>query len=128
MVTSKGYGKRTPVSEYRLQSRGGKGIKTLNVTPKNGPIVGLKVVQDEEDLMIITALGTVIRTSMAGISLMGRNTQGVRLINIRDEDEVSTVARVDKSDEVSEDEDQDDAFSEETPNGPASGSEGTAEE
>ncbi|WP_426450416.1 DNA gyrase subunit A [Paenibacillus sp. S-38] len=103
IVTSKGFGKRTPVSEYRLQSRGGKGIKTLNVTSKNGPVVGLKVVQEEEDLMIITAFGTVIRTSMSGISLMGRNTQGVRLINIREEDEVSTLARVEKSEDSGED-------------------------
>ncbi|OPH53584.1 DNA gyrase subunit A [Paenibacillus ferrarius] len=99
IVTSKGFGKRTPVSEYRIQSRGGKGIKTLNVTDKNGPVVGLKVVQQEEDLMIITALGTVIRTSMDGISVMGRNTQGVRLINIREDDEVGTLARVQKNEE-----------------------------
>jgi DNA gyrase subunit A len=99
IVTSKGFGKRTLVSEYRIQSRGGKGIKTLNVTAKNGPVVGLKIVDDEEDLMIITALGTVIRTSMSGISMMGRNTQGVRLINIRDDDEVATLARVQKSDD-----------------------------
>ncbi|GAA4867542.1 DNA gyrase subunit A [Paenibacillus vulneris] len=105
IVTSKGFGKRTPVSEYRLQSRGGKGIKTLNVTPKNGPVVGLKIVQDDEDLMIITALGTIIRTSMSGISMMGRYTQGVKLINIRDEDEVSTVARVEKSEESSDEQD-----------------------
>jgi DNA gyrase subunit A len=99
IVTSKGFGKRTLVSEYRIQSRGGKGIKTLHVTPKNGPVVGLKIVDDEEDLMIITALGTVIRTSMSGISMMGRNTQGVRLINIREDDEVATLARVQKSDD-----------------------------
>ncbi|MEC0226816.1 DNA gyrase subunit A [Paenibacillus alba] len=99
IVTSKGFGKRTPVSEYRIQSRGGKGIKTLNVTDKNGPVVGLKVVEQEEDLMIITALGTVIRTSMDGISVMGRNTQGVRLINIREDDEVGTLARVQKNEE-----------------------------
>ena len=91
IVTSKGFGKRTPVSEYRIQSRGGKGIKTLNVTDKNGPIVGLKVVKNDEDLMIITASGTIIRTSMDGISMMGRNTQGVRLINIREDDEVGTL-------------------------------------
>jgi DNA gyrase subunit A len=99
IVTSKGFGKRTPVSEYRIQSRGGKGIKTLNVTEKNGPVVGLKIVQEDEDLMIISALGTVIRTSMSGISMMGRNTQGVRLINIRDDDEVGTLARVQKNDD-----------------------------
>jgi DNA gyrase subunit A len=106
IVTSKGFGKRTPISEYRLQSRGGKGIKTLNVTPKNGTVVGLKIVNDDEDLMIITAMGTVIRTSMSGISLMGRNTQGVKLINIKEEDEVSTLARVDKSEEPDSDEEE----------------------
>lgn len=99
IVTSKGYGKRTPMSEYRIQSRGGKGIKTLNVTEKNGPIVGLKVVENDEDLMIMTESGTMIRTSMDGISSMGRNTQGVKLIHIREEDAVATVTRVARSEE-----------------------------
>lgn len=99
IVTSKGYGKRTPVSDYRSQNRGGKGIKTLNVTDKNGPIVSLKVVENDEDLMIMTALGTLIRTSMEGISTMGRNTQGVKLINTRDDDTVATVTRVARSEE-----------------------------
>jgi len=103
IVTSKGYGKRTPIAEYRIQSRGGKGIKTLNVTDKNGPIVGLKVVQNDEDLMIMTSSGTMIRTSMDGISTMGRNTQGVKLIHIRDEDAVATVTRVARSDESADD-------------------------
>jgi DNA gyrase subunit A len=97
IVTSKGYGKRTPVEDYRIQTRGGKGIKTLNVTEKNGPVVGLKVVEEEEDLMIITAQGTIIRMSMSGVSMMGRNTQGVRLIHIKEDDEVSTVTRVQKN-------------------------------
>lgn len=104
IVTAKGYGKRTPMSEYRIQSRGGKGIKTLNVTSKNGPVISLKVVTNEEDLMIITASGTIIRTSMSGINTMGRNTQGVRLINIREDDEVATVSRVEKSDETTTEE------------------------
>ncbi|MGO4950691.1 DNA gyrase subunit A [Paenibacillus sp. DRB1-1] len=102
IVTSKGYGKRTPVVDYRIQSRGGKGIKTINVTDKNGPVVGLKVVKTEEDLMIITASGTLIRTSMGEISTMGRNTQGVRLINIRDDDSVATVCRANKNEEQDE--------------------------
>jgi DNA gyrase subunit A len=97
IVTSKGYGKRTPVSEYRAQSRGGKGIKTLSLTEKKGNMVCLKVVREEDDAMIVTALGTVIRTSISGISLLGRNTQGVKLIHIRDDDEVSTVALVEKN-------------------------------
>ncbi|MFD0871824.1 DNA gyrase subunit A [Chlamydia abortus] len=102
IVTSKGFGKRTPIDDYRIQTRGGKGIKTLNITSKNGFVVGLKVVKEDEDLMIITAQGTIIRMSMAGISTMGRNTQGVRLINIKEDDEVATVARVDKSEEEEE--------------------------
>jgi len=102
IVTSQGFGKRTPVEDYRIQTRGGKGIKTLNVTSKNGFLVGLQVVREDEDLMIITTSGTVIRMSMSGISVMGRNTQGVKLINIREDDAVSTVARVDKSEETPE--------------------------
>ncbi|HEX7056515.1 MAG TPA: DNA gyrase subunit A [Bacilli bacterium] len=110
IVTANGYGKRTPISEYRVQSRGGKGIKTMNVTPKNGHVVGLKIVSDEEDLMIITGLGTLIRTSMEGISTMGRYTQGVKLINIRDEDSVATVAVVEKNhEEEKEDQPEDGA-------------------
>lgn len=112
IVTTKGYGKRTPVSEYRIQSRGGKGIKTINVTDKNGPVVSLKVVKDEEDLMIITSSGTLIRTSMSGISTMGRNTQGVKLINIREDDSVATVCRSDKSEEEPGDEEGEDSSSE----------------
>jgi len=99
IVTAKGYGKRTPVSEYRIQTRGGKGIKTLNVTDKNGAIVGLKVVHDDEDLMIMTSSGTLIRMSMSGINTMGRITQGVKLINIRDEDSVATVAQAPRNED-----------------------------
>ena len=102
IVTTKGYGKRTPASDYRSQTRGGKGIKTINITDKNGPVVGLKVVKSEEDLMIITASGTIIRTSMEGISTMGRYAQGVKLINIREDDAVATVCRADKSEEPDE--------------------------
>lgn len=100
IVTSKGYGKRTPVSDYRIQSRGGKGIKTINVTDKNGSVISLKVVKDDEDLMIITSSGTLIRMSMEGISTMGRYTQGVKLINIREDDSVGTVCRSDKTEET----------------------------
>ncbi|THF73486.1 DNA gyrase subunit A [Cohnella fermenti] len=99
IVTSKGYGKRTPEDEYRTQTRGGKGLKTLNVTEKNGAIVSLKVVHDGEDLMIMTSSGTLIRTSMSGINSMGRITQGVKLINIKDDDFVATVARAPRSEE-----------------------------
>jgi len=94
IVTEKGYGKRTSASEYRAQTRGGKGIKTLNVTNKNGYIVSLKVVTEDEDLMIVTSSAMVIRLNMTTISLIGRYTQGVKLIHIRDEDSVATVARI----------------------------------
>ncbi|WP_342571520.1 DNA gyrase subunit A [Paenibacillus sp. FSL R5-0749] len=104
IVTAKGYGKRTPVSDYRMQTRGGKGIKTINVTEKNGAVVSLKMVKTEEDLMIITSSGTLIRMSMEGISTMGRYTQGVKLIHIRDEDSVATVSRIDKNEEEPDDE------------------------
>lgn len=115
IVTSKGYGKRTPVADYRIQNRGGKGIKTLNVTDKNGPIVSLKVVENDEDLMIMTASGTMIRTSMEGISTMGRNTQGVRLINTREDDTVATVTRVARSEDNEALEDNEESDSGETP-------------
>jgi DNA gyrase subunit A len=94
IVTAKGYGKRTPLSEYRQQSRGGKGIKTLTVTEKNGPIVGLKMVTPREDLMLVTNGGVVIRLNVSDISQQGRYTQGVKLITLREGEEVATVARV----------------------------------
>jgi len=123
IVTAKGYGKRTYMTEYRTQSRGGKGIKTLNVTEKNGPIVSLKVVQDDEDLMIMTTSGTLIRTSMSGINTMGRITQGVKLINIREDDAVSTVTRAPRS----EDDHEDDGDQEETSGQDAQDGEPSAE-
>ncbi|SHE86718.1 DNA gyrase subunit A [Seinonella peptonophila] len=98
IVTKNGYGKRTTLEEYRIQSRGGKGIKTLSVTKKKGPVVGHKVVSEEEDLMIVTQSGMVIRMNISGINRMGRYTQGVKLMNT-DTDEVATVARVEINDE-----------------------------
>ena len=80
IVTEKGYGKRTPIEEYRIQNRGGKGIKTCNITDRNGPLVSLRVVSIEQDIMIITVDGVIIRTQVEGISQTGRNTQGVTLI------------------------------------------------
>ncbi|HEX7063971.1 MAG TPA: DNA gyrase subunit A [Bacillales bacterium] len=98
-VTENGYGKRTPVEDYRIQSRGGKGLRTCNITDKNGPVIALKPVSAENDLMIITTSGIVIRTEVEGISVIGRNTQGVRLIRVNDDEKVATVARVIKEDE-----------------------------
>ncbi|MBU9710604.1 DNA gyrase subunit A [Evansella tamaricis] len=104
IVTDKGFGKRTPVEDYRIQTRGGKGIKTCNITDKNGDLVSLKVVSEEHDLMIITTSGVIIRMHVQEISQTGRNTQGVRLIRVAEDEHVSTVARVniDDDDEILE--------------------------
>ncbi|UAC48197.1 DNA gyrase subunit A [Bacillus aquiflavi] len=98
VVTRNGYGKRTPEAEYRIQSRGGKGLKTCNITDKNGCLVAMKTVTGEEDIMVITTGGVLIRMAVSDISSMGRNTQGVKLIRLEDsEDEfVATVAKVEK--------------------------------
>lgn len=102
IVTRNGFGKRTQEEEYRIQSRGGKGIKTCNITDKTGSLVAIKPVTGEEDLMIITAAGVIIRTAVDSISVTGRNTQGVKLIRLdSDENEfVSTVGIVEKEDET----------------------------
>jgi DNA gyrase subunit A len=104
IVTKNGYGKRTHASEYRIQGRGGKGIKTCHVTEKNGYLVSMRAVTGEEDLMLITTGGVLIRIDVAGISTMGRNTQGVKLISIKDgEGEyVATVAQVEKEEDMHE--------------------------
>ena len=96
VVTEKGYGKRTNIDEYRLTHRGSKGVKTLNITEKNGTIVSFKTITDDKDLMIITTQGIVIRISADKVSKMSRVTQGVRLMNLRDGQKVSTVSVVDK--------------------------------
>ena len=99
-VTRNGYGKRTNEEEYRLQNRGGYGIRTCNVTEKNGPVVSVQTVSGEEDLMIITAAGVIIRMDIASISVFGRNSQGVRLIKLGDSEQsfVSSVTKVEKED------------------------------
>lgn len=93
-VTANGYGKRTSVSEYRRQTRGGKGILAMKLTDKNGDIIDIKPVTDKDDLMIITDKGQVIRTRISGISLMGRTTQGVRLIKLKEGENVVAVSNV----------------------------------
>ncbi|QIZ05953.1 DNA gyrase subunit A [Priestia megaterium] len=101
IVTKNGYGKRTKAEEYRIQGRGGKGIKTCHVTEKNGDLVSMRAVTGEEDLMLITTGGVLIRMDVGSISKMGRNTQGVKLISMKEsEDEfVATVAKVEKEEE-----------------------------
>lgn len=102
VVTEKGYGKRTLAGEYRLQNRGGKGVINLNITEKNGKPKALRVVSPDDDLIIVTDKGIVIRTAVDQISLIGRATQGVRVINLRPGQSVSTVAIVPKDDETEE--------------------------
>ena len=99
VVTEKGYGKKTAVSEYRQTKRGSKGVKTLSITEKNGIIVGFKSVYNNCDLMIITNSGIIIRLDMSSISTMGRVTQGVRLINLKENSSVSSISVVSKSEE-----------------------------
>lgn len=113
IVTHNGYGKRTNEKEYRIQSRGGKGIKTCNITDKTGTLVSIKTVTGEEDLMIITAAGVIIRMAVCDISQTGRNTQGVKLIRLDNDDNefVSTVAIVEKEDEADLDEESEDKLS-----------------
>jgi len=93
-ISANGYGKRTLLEGYRVQSRGGKGIITLKTTAKTGPLVSIKGVLESDDLMIITENGVLIRTHVNGISTLGRNTQGVRLIRLKDGDAIADVTRV----------------------------------
>jgi DNA gyrase subunit A len=99
VVSEKGYGKRTAVDDYRITGRGGKGVKTLNITDKTGNLVAMKAVTDEEELMIILKSGIAIRLPLDDIRVMGRATQGVRLIKMKDTDEIASVAKVKKDEE-----------------------------
>jgi DNA gyrase subunit A len=98
-VTERGYGKRSQTKEYRKQTRGGKGIIAMKLTEKTGNITQIKPVTDSDDLMIITNNGQVIRTKISGISLLGRNTQGVRLINLKDGESVVAVEKIAETDD-----------------------------
>lgn len=99
VVSEHGYGKRTDFDEYRKTNRGGKGVKTLNITEKTGSLVAIKNVTDENDLMIINRSGLTIRMAVAGIKVAGRATQGVRLINIKEGDSIAAVSAVNKSED-----------------------------
>lgn len=99
VVSEKGYGKRSDIEEYRITNRGGKGVKTINITDKTGNLVGIKTVTDANDLMIITKNGITIRLNVSDLRVMGRATQGVRLINIQDSDGIAAVTQVDHEDE-----------------------------
>jgi DNA gyrase subunit A len=98
-VCENGYGKRTPLEEYRLQSRGGKGIYTIKVTERNGPVVGICQVSERDDLMIMTSAGKIMRFSVSGIGIIGRLTQGVRLISVAENEKVISLSKVDQIEE-----------------------------
>jgi len=102
VVSEKGYGKRSDIEEYRVTNRGGKGVKTINITDKTGNLVAIKTVSDANDLMIITRNGITIRMRVSDLRVMGRATQGVRLINIDEGDEIGAVTKVDHEDDVEE--------------------------
>lgn len=94
VVSENGYGKRSDIEDYRITNRGGKGVRTINVTEKTGSLIALKDVTDNDDLMIITQFGNILRSPVAALRLMGRATQGVRLINLRETDTIASVATV----------------------------------
>ncbi len=102
VVTENGYGKRTNIEEYRMTHRGSKGVKALNITEKNGNIVAFKAVKEDKDLMIITNNGVIIRLPLEQISKSGRVAQGVKLINLKDEQKVSNIAIVEKEENIIE--------------------------
>jgi DNA gyrase subunit A len=94
VVSANGYGKRSEVADYRITNRGGKGVKTINVTDKTGELIAMKNVTDDDDLMIITRNGITIRMHVDELRVMGRATQGVKVISLRDKDDIAAVAKV----------------------------------
>jgi DNA gyrase subunit A len=99
VVSENGYGKRSKIEEYRITNRGGKGVKTMNITDKTGRLVGILNVDDEDDLMIINKSGIMIRMHVSNLRTMGRATQGVRLINMSKQDAIASIASVERDDE-----------------------------
>jgi len=98
VVTQQGYGNRTPIDDYRITNRGGKGVKTINVTEKTGSLVGLMDVLEKEDLIITCKSGVTIRTSIADIREAGRATQGVKLIRLDENDEIAATSKIEEQD------------------------------
>ncbi len=107
VVSERGYGKRTAVEDYRITNRGGKGVITLNITEKTGNLIAIQTVTDEDGLMIINKSGVAIRMGMDEMRVMGRNTQGVRVINLKNNDEIAAIAKVAMDKDVEEDEEID---------------------
>ena len=103
VVSEKGYGKRSSLDDYRITNRGGKGIKTINITPKTGKLIAIKEVTDTDDLIIINRSGILIRLGVKDLRVMGRATQGVRLINLKEEDAIASVAKVAMDEDIGDD-------------------------
>jgi DNA gyrase subunit A len=99
VVSENGYGKRSKLEDYRVTNRGGKGVKTINVTEKTGKLIGIKTVIDADDVMIITRSGNIIRLDCKKIRVLGRATQGVKLIQIKDNDSIAAVATVENNEQ-----------------------------
>ncbi len=116
VVSEKGYGKRSSLEDYRITNRGGKGVKTISVTEKTGELVAIKNVTDEDDLMIINKSGIAIRMEVASLRVMGRATQGVRLINLKGNDSIAAVAKVKSDDDAIDEEDLEGVVGETTEN------------
>jgi DNA gyrase subunit A len=104
VISENGYGKRSIMEDYRFTNRGGKGVKTINITGKTGHLIAIKAVTDEDDLMIITESGIAIRLAVRGVRVMGRNTQGVKLINLREGDQIAAATQVPSQGDNEEDE------------------------
>lgn len=102
VVSEKGYGKRSDIEDYRITNRGGKGVKTLNITEKTGKLIAIKGVNDDMDLMIINRSGITIRLALSNLRVTGRATQGVRLINLRNDDMIAAVAQIEKEEDAEE--------------------------
>ena len=94
VVSEKGYGKRSSIDDYRVTKRGGKGVKTINITEKTGKLVAIKVVTDDDDLMVINRSGITIRIKVSELRVMGRATQGVRLIRLNEDDRISSIEKI----------------------------------
>jgi DNA gyrase subunit A len=99
-VTERGYGKRTKVGEYRCQSRGGSGIINIKVTAKNGPVVGIRQVRDSDEIMITTDRGKIIRFVMKDVSVIGRSTQGVKLMGLEKDEKITGIAHIAEKEEI----------------------------
>ena len=128
VLSENGYGKRTDLEEYRITNRGGKGVKTINITEKTGKLISIQAVTDDNDIMIINRSGITIRTEVSQIRVAGRATQGVRIINLREGDAIASVTAVPASDDVDDDAAAERAVSGETSaDGANSADTGTAE-